>query len=510
MTGSIIDCSRQAPPARITAEICIIGSGCGGATAAWRMAEAGHDVVVLEEGGDFTGRQLTQRESQMYDQLYMDRGGRSTVDQSITVLQGRALGGGGVINASDVVPPPDGVFEFWRTRHHLDDFAPDTLRPHVERALRDLSATPIEEHQLNPANRMLQIGAEALGYRGGPMMHNRVNCAGLGTCLIGCPLDTKRNPRFVAIPRALEHGARFYTRSRAVRIADASSEMKRITVRALDEKGYREREGFEVRAKYVILAANAVASCQLLLRSGIGNEHVGRWLSLQPQLPVTAFFDDTLDAFYGIPQSYAITHFEDEADPEHGLWGFRIEGIMGTPGIVASTGMHTGRRGKEVMARYRNLAAALLLAPDEPSGTVTVSKSGRPLIAYDHRENHKARLRQAVKEAAKVYLAAGATAVEASALPGIAIETEKDLPKVDALDFAPASAALISAHQQGGVRFAVSPEEGAANPDGQVYGTRDVYVFDSSGFPSSASSHTMTPIIAVSHYLSERLLARAS
>ena len=26
------------------------------------------------------------------------------------------------------------------------------------------------------------------------MQHNRVGCAGLGKCLVGCPLDAKKNP----------------------------------------------------------------------------------------------------------------------------------------------------------------------------------------------------------------------------------------------------------------------------------------------------------------------------
>ena len=62
---------------------------------------------------------------------------------------------------------------------------------------------------------------------------------------------------------------------------------------------------------------------------------------------------------------------------------------------------------------------------------------------------------------------------------------------------------------EGGLRFAPSAREGAADPDGQVYGTRGVYAFDSSGFPSSASSHTMAPIIAVAHHLAARLEARS-
>jgi len=115
---------------------------------------------------------------------------------------------------------------------------------------------------------------------------------------------------------------------------------------------------------------------------------------------------------------------------------------------------------------------------------------------------------RAVREAARIYLAAGAEEVAVPVLPPLRITSEAGLAKADDVDFPPASAPLISAHQQGGVRFAPSAKDGAANPEGEVYGTRDVYVFDSSGFPSSASSHTMAPIMTVAHYLSDRLLAR--
>lgn len=510
-TGAIIDASGSAfgahVPQRITAEICIIGSGCGGGTAARVLAEAGHDVVVLEEGGDFPGERLTQRDAEMYDQLYMDRGGRATHDLAISVLQGRVLGGGGVINASDVVPIPDGVARHWVRKFGLSDFAPEKMAPYAERALTELSANRIQEHQLNRANRLLRNGADALGMRGEAMLTNRVGCAGLGTCLIGCPIDAKRNPRTVAIPQALDAGARFYTRSRAVRIDDAGHELKRVTVRTLDGRGYHEVGAFEVRAKVVVLAANAVATSQLLLRSGIGNEHVGRHLSLQPQLPVTAIFDDEVRAFRGIPQAYAVTEFERDDDERYGLWGFRIEAIMGTPGMVGSLLPYAGPRGKEQMTLYPRIAASLVLAPDEPSGTVGLTASGRPEIRYEHRENHRARIREGAKVAARIYLAAGAKEVLVPTAPPVSIRSEADLAKLDAMTLRPASAPFISAHQQGGVRFATSAAAGAADPDGQVYGTRGVYVFDSSGFPTSSSSHTMTPIMTVSHYLSEKLSA---
>ena len=509
--GGIVDLSRAPAPAGLTAEICVVGSGSAGATAAWHLARAGREVVVLEEGGDFTGGELTQRDGRMYDQLYMDRGGRATSDLSVSVLQGRALGGGGVVNACDVVPIGDGVLRHWQRRFGLAGFAPEALRPFQERALQDLSANrPSTDDPVlfNRANRLLRLGAEALGWRGEVLLHNRVGCAGIGTCLIGCPIDAKRNPRFVAVPGAVAAGARFFLRTRAVRIEDAAAELKTVRARTLDPDGYRETGGFAVRARVVILAANAVASAQLLLRSGIGNEHVGRHLSLQPQLPVTAWFGDEVRFFRGIPQSYAVTEFEEPDHPDHGWWGFRVEAISGTPGIVASLLPRLGRDGVEEMRHYSQIAAALCLAPDEAQGRVEVERSGRLRIHYAFTEEQHRRYRAAARAAARMYLAAGAREVLVPVVPPVAVRSQADLARIDAIPFLPATVPFLSAHQQGGVRMAPSERDGAADPEGRVYGARDVLVLDSAGYPSSASSHTMAPIIAVAHFLAARLEAR--
>lgn len=506
MSGRIVDLSDGRGHDRTT-DVCIVGSGCAGATAARVLAEAGVDVVVLEEGGDRTGRALTQRDAEMYGALYADRGGRSTEDLAITVLQGRALGGGGVINAADVVPIPDAVLEHWGRRFGLSDLSPEALAPHRAAALADLGARPIAEEQLNEANRLLREGARALGLRGEIMMHNRVGCAGLGTCLIGCPLDAKRNPRFVAVPAALAAGADFLLRVRAVRVEDATAEIKTVVCRTLDPAGHRERGELRVRARRVIVAGSAIATPQLLLRSGIGNQHVGRGLMLQPQLPIVAVFDRPIHAFRGIPQAFAITEHERDDDPEHGLWGFRIEAIMGTPGIVSTLLPFVGREGPRTMAGYDRIAAALLLVPDAPSGEVALRASGRPRIAYTMRDDVVRRMRHAAREAARIYLAAGAREVLVPVVPPVIVRSERDLDALDRMDLRPASAPILSAHQQGTVRFGTSEREGAADPEGRVYGARDVLAFDSSLFPSSASSHTMAPIITVARHLSERLLA---
>ena len=246
----------------------------------------------------------------------------------------------------------------------------------------------------------------------------------------------------------------------------------------------------------------------MLLRSSIGNAHVGRHLMLQPQQPVVARFDEDVRFFRGIPQAYAVTQFEQPATDDRGWWGFRLEAISGTPGIVASLIPDVGERGKSLMTQFPHFAAALLLTPDAGPGVVRVESSGRLRIDYALDDEQRTRIRAAIVAAAKLYLAAGAKEVLVPVSPSVKITSEADLAQVADISLAPATSPLLSAHQMGTVRFAPNAKDGGADPDGQVYGTRGIFVFDSSGFPSSASSHTMTPIITVSHYLSQKLLAR--
>ena len=76
-----------------------------------KLAEAGFDIVVLEEGPDIplkTGHGghchkrglLRERESLMHRLLYQEGAGRTTQDRGILVLQGRCLGGGTAVNWS--------------------------------------------------------------------------------------------------------------------------------------------------------------------------------------------------------------------------------------------------------------------------------------------------------------------------------------------------------------------------------------------------------------------------
>ena len=109
-----IDMTR---PVRESADVCIIGSGCGGGASAKVLAEAGRKVIVLEEGGQYTSKDFDSTEQTAYQNLYQQRAGQATDDLSVTVLQGRCVGGSSTVNWTTSLRTPGFVLEAWQRDH---------------------------------------------------------------------------------------------------------------------------------------------------------------------------------------------------------------------------------------------------------------------------------------------------------------------------------------------------------------------------------------------------------
>src|SRR5207244_6272977 len=135
-------------------DVCVVGSGPGGAMLAARLAEAGAQVVVLEEGGYHQKDEFDMQEATAYPRLYQDRGNRATADLSIVVLQGRAVGGGTVVNWTTSFRTPDDVLGFWREQERAE-LTPEALRPHFAEVEQRLGITKVDLDDVNPNNRAL-------------------------------------------------------------------------------------------------------------------------------------------------------------------------------------------------------------------------------------------------------------------------------------------------------------------------------------------------------------------
>ena len=117
----------------LAAEVCVIGSGAGGAVIAKELAEAGRDVVLLEQGGHYTKDDFTQREDEMMPLLYEDMGQRATVDQSIVILQGKTIGGSTVHNLCYCFRTPAPILDKWQREDALRELSYADLVPSFER-----------------------------------------------------------------------------------------------------------------------------------------------------------------------------------------------------------------------------------------------------------------------------------------------------------------------------------------------------------------------------------------
>ncbi len=488
-------------------DVCIIGAGSGGSVMALEMATAGLSVAVLEDGGYHRGADYNQREADMFGENYVQRNARATKDMAIAVMQGRGVGGGSTINVCDCVRIHDAVLSHWATKYGVAGITPEVMRPYFEKVEALLKVKPITEGQLNTNNSLIRKGADLLGYKGEKFNNNREGCVGCGYCLLGCAYDAKQAGHTVYVPKAVEAGADVYTYARAEKVIETDGKASRVTGVIMDPKTRTEKVKIALEAKVVMLGASTVNTAQILLNSKIANSsgEVGKNLSLQPQSAVFAVFDEVVKGYRGIPQSYAVTQFE-EANEEVGLSGFRIEGIFGSPGIAAAQLPGFGMVTKELMISYPHFTGVLVLVPDQPSGEVTVNKYGRPVITYEFTEDYKARLMKGIKEAARIFFAAGARKVMFAFTEPTIIEDASKIDIVDSMGIRPASIALISAHQYGTCRMGEDPKTSVVNSWGESHDVKNLFIVDASTNPTSSSTHNMIPIMAMAHRTADYIL----
>ena len=99
---------------QISADVCVIGAGAGGAVTAAELAEGGMSVVVLEEGHWHDPDSFTARPPEMLARLYRDGGQTMTLGNPPILLPlGQGLGGTTLINSGTCFRTPPPVLARW-------------------------------------------------------------------------------------------------------------------------------------------------------------------------------------------------------------------------------------------------------------------------------------------------------------------------------------------------------------------------------------------------------------
>ena len=491
----------------------VIGSGLGGALAAHRLTEAGARVVVLERGrwphrdeGDWNPRAI------LNDLRYRGKtplSVRQLGDRRFRpVPMNETVGGMSVFygGASLRLRPPD--FDRW-------PFGYRELEPFYAEAERLLGvhgaagADPLEPPRSAaypfppipysaPAERIRGAG-EALGFRPFPIPlainfsgSDGARCVRCNTCDgFPCAIDAKHDA--TGILRRAEHKGLTVRAGIVVRTLEIRGE-RVVGAHCVDQES-GETVSFE--APLFVLAAGALGSPAVLLRSGLGGGSepgalpIGRFLMRHCNAVVAGLFPFETNPEQTFHKQVCFTDFYEEARARDGLAVGIIQDIYTPDAAVVrrAAGKVAGAfLAKPLVRRLQNLLCVAEDAPD-PDNRVSLAEEtdafGMERIRIEHRyrKADKDRLALLVRRARKILRAAGALATHVWPISSFS-------------------------HAVGTLRMGEKADEAPLDRAGRVRGLANLFVTDGSAFPASGGVNPSLTIAAGALRIAEGIVTR--
>lgn len=489
----------------VEADACVIGSGAAGAILAYRLAEAGKSVIVLERGQYVEPREFNTDEVEMIGKLYADGVFQQSEDFRFTVLQGSCVGGSTVVNNAVSIPLPAHALESWNGRHRagIDAAAFQRSTEAVEGWLHVHSQAEGAENpdiRLNPSAGRFLSGverqkAERPGFQleTSAVRANIEGCLGCGYCNIGCRYGKKLSMLDTVLPWAQrdfgKDAVRIFAECEVRRIATDGERRRATLVEARLANGRR----LKVRAGKFVLAAGAVASPYLLKRSGIGEGlPVGRHASFNMGAPLTAEFGEELDAFDGLQISHLGLPPRERGWVFETWWNPPVSQALNMPGWFDDH--------YENMRRYRRLMAVGVLVGTERNGRIGRALTGGPAVHYVPTPGDMRKLADGLIDLGQILFAAGAKAVMLGAWEYYRFTSPNGLYELPAIVSDPSTVTLGTGHPQGGNAIGADPGLSVVDPGFRVHGYSNLYVCDASVFPTSITVNPQLTVMSMAQY----------
>lgn len=475
----------------IETDFLVVGSGAGGSVVAYHLARAGERVLLLERGAFVRPSDMSADELEMLPKLYKDGGGQTNTRADMFILQGQCVGGSTVLTNAVCFRMPDEVRRSFAAEGF--EIPAEDLEESYRRVEEVLNVHPLEDELMNPAAYRIADGLRGIGLRPGRFRKAMLRCVGCGYCNMGCRFGRKLDASMTWVPMAQSRGAELLTGAEAVRI-----ETRRGAVEGVICRDLRDGRIFRIRARRYVLSGGAINTPELLLRSGILSDRVGRRTSFNAGAIVFAEYPEPVDGFLG--DQMCVYHLGE---------GYAIEQVQNPPMSFAATLPGWYDRHAGIMSRYRWLAAAGVIVPTAPVGRVFLGLGHRLLrplfdhadIEFDLPPDDVASLRYGFKQIARAFLASGATRVilptarpfEIRESGEVALLDERIRSQQDLVGFG-------SSHPHGGACCGDDPSRHVVGPDFRVRGLGNLFVCDASLFPGSVRVNPMLTIMAVADH----------
>jgi long-chain-alcohol oxidase len=487
-------------------DVVVVGSGAGGGTAAGVLASAGLDVVVVEAGGYFSEEDFDGAELMGYARMYLNGGGVATDDQSIGLLAGSCLGGGTVVNYTWSFRPPDFVLDDWKQRFGLSDWAGPDFDSSLD-AVWERIGISSESSIPSARDHAMREGLEKLGWDSQVMQRNCKGCQEevCRLCHYGCQIGAKQSTMKTWLQDASDNRARIVVNCPVDRVITADGAARGVEGTTID--GHK----VTVRSRAVVLAAGALHTPAIMVRSGLAGPAVGKNLMLHPVLITWGVFDEEVRPWEG---TLGATFSDEFLDMGEG-YGIKYEHAATPPSILAIFAPWRGSsESAELMQSLKYTAGYGALQRARDGGEVVVTEEGLPMPRWSLSEFDRDVMRRGLDGAAQILEAGGARRVYSSHAGWVSYEPganggrEDLLRAADQCGWGAGQVTLGSFHLMGTARMGNSREDSVCDSSGETWDTRDLYVVDGAVLPTGLGVNPMVTIEAAAHKISGGLAAK--
>lgn len=495
-------------------DACVIGSGPGGAVAAATLAQEGLKVLLVEKGPFIPQEQINFRALDMSNKF----GHVETTSGYRTVLyQGSAVGGSSMIFGAVAMKPKQFVFDEWREKSGIEVINAETLEPHYQHIAEVMSVMRQTRDLENGPNAVVRKMAGALGKPDDLVLVNRYTsgCAGVGLCNFGCGLDLKGNMSNSFLPLALATGNLTVLTDCEARsvVGEETKGSWTASGVAVSLRDRNATQAMIVKARRIIVAAGAFFSSAFLLRSPKfpNRQSIGQKVYLQPHAQVFGLFDEPMTTrgaiedgqyvpYNGVPAIYNFLGFL----KEHHFWW--LASILYPAGLASFVSHLPPQEHFEIMRQFHRTMSLTVTVKDDPAKSRIVLKDDRAQLDFEESKQDVESFRRCFALAAKGLLAVGARRVFLPLLRPPLIEKPSDLERIENLKFTYNDLISYSDHTSGGNQFGIDARRGVTDSSGRVFGTTNVYVSDSSLFPTAPGVNPSWTIMALSRHVATGIL----
>ncbi|MDC1487750.1 GMC family oxidoreductase N-terminal domain-containing protein [Gammaproteobacteria bacterium] len=460
-------------------KIIVVGSGPGGCVPAVLLAEKGLDVLMIEEGSDFTEENVSEFSTTEMNLKYRNAGLTAAIGNPvINYAEGNCAGGGSEINSGLFHEIPDSTLLGWEKKNSIS-FNRGELQNAYSQVRKDINVSYMPQDKIPIASSLLQDGSDSLGWKCSEVPRwFKYDSDGTGQ---------KQSMSQTFIPRFKEAGGEFLVNAKVETFQKIN---KRHVLNVILKNGMIE----SFSCDYLFISGGAINTPALFLRSGI-KKNIGFGLNMHPSFKFTALFDQEVN----LPGMGVPVHQVKEFSPEISMGC----SISSKPFLGLAL---NDTNNLNLINNWRNMASYYSMICPTGSGRVRLLPFFKsPFVTFFLSKEDKINIYRSIILLGKVLFESGAIELfpSSSAKSFSSVEELLQINNIPISKLNLMTIHLFSSMQMGGNKN-VHP----VTPEGNLWSDSSIYISDSSMLCDSPSVNPQGTIMAIARMNALNFLER--